>query len=52
MQIHDELLIEVPVEQSSVVERRVKEILESVVQWTIPLVVTTRVGADWKEVTK
>lgn len=52
LQIHDELLIQVPVEQSAAAEGRIKEILESVVSWSVPLVVTVRTGADWEAVTK
>lgn len=52
LQIHDELLISVPIAQKEQTEKLVKQVLESVVQWNIPLVVTTRFGADWQEVTK
>lgn len=52
LQIHDELLISVPKDQVALVEKAVKKILEEVVTWTVPLVVTTRVGSNWKEVTK
>lgn len=52
LQIHDELLISVPRDMIYKIEPVVKEILEKVVTWTVPLVVSTRVGADWKEVTK
>jgi DNA polymerase-1 len=52
LQIHDELLFEVPENQVTEVENLVKETLESVVQWNIPLKVTTRIGKDWGEVTK
>lgn len=52
LQIHDELLITVPEHEREKVESLVKEKLESVVEWNVPLVVTTRFGADWKEVTK
>jgi DNA polymerase-1 len=52
LQIHDELLISVAKNQQEAVQKVVKEILEKVVNWPIPLVVTTRVGADWKEVSK
>lgn len=52
LQIHDELLLEVPEHQINDVEQLVKKTLESVVSWNIPLKVTTRVGRDWGEVTK
>ncbi len=52
LQIHDELLITVPKDQQAATEKVVKEALESVVDWEVPLKVTTRFGKDWKEVTK
>jgi DNA polymerase-1 len=52
LQIHDELLISVPCAEQAVTQNLVKNVLEQVVSWDIPLVVTTRFGADWGEVTK
>ncbi|MGB8468128.1 MAG: DNA polymerase I [Candidatus Babeliales bacterium] len=52
LQIHDELLIAVKEDQAPAVEKLVKQVLESVVQWSVPLEVTTRVGANWDEVSK
>jgi DNA polymerase-1 len=52
LQIHDELLLEVPVEEQARVEKLTASLLEGVVSWNIPLVVTTRAGADWQQVTK
>ncbi len=52
LQIHDELLIAAPQEQREAVERVVKETLEGIVDWDVPLAVTIRHGADWKEVSK
>jgi DNA polymerase-1 len=52
LQIHDELLISVPESEKAIVEAIVKKELESVVDWQVPLVVTTRFGANWKDVTK
>lgn len=52
LQIHDELLISVAADQQEAVQNLVKKVLEHVVDWPIPLVVTARVGADWKEVSK
>lgn len=52
LQIHDELLIQVPIDEILVVEKMVIDVLESVVSWNVPLVVTTRTGRDWQEVTK
>lgn len=49
LQIHDELLLTVARDQVSDVQKLVKETLESVVNWVIPLVVDTSVGNNWKE---
>lgn len=52
LQIHDELLIMAPQENRESIEQMVKETLEGVVNWNVPLAVTIRHGADWKEVSK
>jgi DNA polymerase I len=52
LQIHDELLISVNTQQCTQAELLIKEVLESVVDWPVPLSVTTRSGADWREVSK
>lgn len=52
LQIHDELLLEVPLHEKEAVEGLVRSSLESIVSWSIPLVVTTRFGANWGDVTK
>lgn len=52
LQIHDELLISVPEHEQELTEKVVKQVLENVVSWNIPLQVTTRFGNSWQEVTK
>jgi len=52
LQIHDELLISVLDEQKHKAEAITKKILESVINWHVPMVVSTRFGYSWKEVTK
>lgn len=52
LQIHDELLFEVPVVEKEATEPLVKQVLETVVDWNVPLQVSTRWGSDWQEVTK
>lgn len=52
LQIHDELLLSVKNEQIGMVEKEVKLLLESIVNWNVPLIVTTRVGNNWQEVSK
>jgi DNA polymerase I len=51
LQIHDELLLEIPQELITA-EPLIKSTLENIVSWNVPLVVTTRTGKDWQEVTK
>jgi DNA polymerase I len=52
LQIHDELLISVPKDEIVATESLVKNVLEHVVKWNVPLVVTTRTGRNWKDITK
>lgn len=52
LQIHDELLMSVQKGHEVQAEKVASDVLEQVVQWDVPLQVTTRIGADWKEVTK
>ena len=52
LQIHDEILVTAPQEGAEFVCDLVAQILESVIDLNVPLKVTTRIGASWKEVTK
>lgn len=52
LQIHDELLISVPENEALVTQSLVKNTLEKIVKWNVPLQVSTRIGRNWKEVTK
>lgn len=52
LQIHDELLLQVPEAEILQTTELTQKVLQSVIQWDIPLVVTTRVGTDWQAVTK
>lgn len=52
LQIHDELLLTVPEMHINEAEVLVKKILEGVVDWNVPLKVSTKRGKDWKAVTK
>ena len=52
LQIHDELVISAPEKDTHVVEQLVKQVLESITNWNVPLEVSTRRGADWKDITK
>lgn len=52
LQIHDELLFEVQKPHAKELEAFVKDILENIVDWNVPLKVTTRIGSNWQDVTK
>ncbi len=52
IQIHDELLLTTPIDELTALEGLVKDVLEHIVSWKVPLVVTTRTGTDWQQVTK
>lgn len=52
LQIHDELLLCVPEGTAQEIDKIIRETLEQVVTWNVPLVVTTRHGGNWQAVTK
>ncbi len=52
LQIHDELLLAVPEQEIVQTQKLVAETLQNVVNWNVPLVVTTRTGKNWEEVSK
>lgn len=52
LQIHDELLVQVPEKDSVLISEVIKSTLEHVVDWEVPLTVTIRTGKTWQEVTK
>ena len=52
LQIHDEILVTAAQDSAQHVEQLITQKLESVVDWNVPLKVTTRIGNSWKEVTK
>ena len=49
LQIHDELLFEVPVEEKDSVFGLLKDQMESVVELKVPLVVSGGFGPNWEE---
>ena len=49
LQIHDELIFEVPDEEISIFERFVKEKMEHVMQLNVPIEVHIAVGKNWAE---
>jgi len=52
LQIHDELILSVPESQIEKTAQVVKDSLESVVSWEIPLTVQVKTGKNWHEITK
>jgi DNA polymerase-1 len=51
LQVHDELLLEVPREEIDSVKERVKVAMEQVHPLSVPLSVDQKVGGDWRAVT-
>jgi len=49
MQVHDELVFEVSVSECQVVAEKVRSLMESAVQLSVPLVVDIGRGANWDE---
>jgi DNA polymerase I len=49
MQVHDELVLEVPEEELAEVRKRLPELMCSVAQLKVPLVAEVGVGANWEE---
>ena len=47
MQVHDELVLEVPDDESRPVKRRLPELMGGVAQLAVPLVVDVGVGPNW-----
>jgi DNA polymerase-1 len=50
LQIHDELLLEVPEPEKKRAQGLVKEVMEGALQLAVPLVVDARLGRNWAEV--
>lgn len=49
MQVHDELVFEVPEEQLDLCQKIIPYIMEKTVQLSVPLVVSIGIGANWDE---
>jgi len=47
MQVHDELVLEVPIDELETVQAKVPELMQSVAQLDVPLVVEVGVGDNW-----
>ena len=49
MQVHDELVLEVPQEELDLVKRKLPELMGGVATLKVPLVAETGVGSNWEE---
>lgn len=52
LQIHDEVILEVHHKDTDPAQAIIKETMESIVHWKIPLTVSLRTGSDWGEISK
>jgi DNA polymerase-1 len=52
LQVHDELLFEVPLDETADIEKLVRESMEDVVKLSIPLVADLSFGANWRDLKK
>jgi DNA polymerase-1 len=49
LQVHDELLFEVPAEETAEITELVKREMEGVVKLNVPLVADLAFGANWRD---
>ena len=49
LQVHDELVFEVPPDEWEELQPQIQSIMESAVQLSLPLVVDVRAGQNWME---
>lgn len=49
LQVHDELVFEVATAQAETVAKQVQQIMEHVVNWSVPLLVDIGIGSNWNE---
>jgi DNA polymerase-1 len=49
LQVHDELVFEVPADESKEMTRIVRKLMESAIELDVPLVVDIRTGSNWLE---
>ena len=50
LQIHDELLLEVPEREAETAKTLVREVMEGALQLDVPLLAEARLGATWADV--
>jgi DNA polymerase-1 len=49
LQVHDELVLEVPESELDRIQQKIVELMQSVAQLDVPLIVDVGVGANWDE---
>ena len=49
LQVHDELVFEIPLEELEELQSEIKQIMENSVKLTIPLLVEINSGINWME---
>lgn len=49
VQVHDELVLEVPAGEKEEIEKLLKDTMEHIVDLSVPLVVDIHSGANWEE---
>ena len=49
LQVHDELVLEVPAAEAAAVAARTREVMEGVWSLGVPLLVDVGVGRNWRE---
>ena len=52
MQVHDELIFELPQEQLQTVALRIKELMQNTVKLRVPLLVSAKAGKNWYQLEK
>lgn len=52
LQIHDEVIVQVPLKNSGLLKKSIKNALETVVNWTVPLTVDIQEGTNWWEISQ
>jgi DNA polymerase-1 len=49
LQVHDELVLEVPEDELAAVRRELPQLMAGVAQLSVPLVAEVGIGANWDE---
>ncbi len=52
MQVHDELVIECPDNETGTIKKILHDVMEHIVNWDIPMAIEVGVGKNWLEAKK